>query len=37
MYDVAAISGATISVRSMKGAVSDILETVGILRSNNII
>ncbi len=37
MYDVAAISGATISVRSMKNAVSDILETVGILRSHNLI
>lgn len=37
MYDVAAISGATISVRSMKNAVSDILETVGILRSHNVI
>ncbi|MFV8224733.1 FMN-binding protein [Christiangramia aquimixticola] len=37
LYDVAAISGATISVRSMKNAVGDILETVGILRSNNVI
>lgn len=37
LYDVAAISGATISVRSMKNAVSDILQSVKILRSKNII
>jgi Na+-translocating ferredoxin:NAD+ oxidoreductase RnfG subunit len=37
LYDVAAISGATISVRSMKNAVGDILKTMEILKSNNVI
>ncbi|RKS43347.1 FMN-binding protein [Gillisia mitskevichiae] len=35
--DIAAISGATISVRSMKSAMSDILESVGILHNKKII
>lgn len=35
--DIAAISGATISVRSMKNAMSDILKSVGILHNKEII
>lgn len=35
--DIAAISGATISVRSMKSAMSDILKSVGILHNKKII
>lgn len=35
--DIAAISGATISVRSMKNAMSDILKSVGILHNKKII
>jgi Na+-translocating ferredoxin:NAD+ oxidoreductase RnfG subunit len=35
--DVAAISGATISVRSMKNAVSDILSTIEILHDKKIL
>lgn len=34
---IAAISGATISVRSMKGAVQDILSSVEILQKNNVL
>lgn len=37
MNDVAAISGATISVRSMKQAVQNILDSLKILQTNNII
>ena len=35
--DIAAISGATISVRSMKNAIHNILDSVGILHMKNII
>lgn len=35
--DIAAISGATISVRSMKNAMHDILKSVGILHNQEII
>jgi len=35
--DIAAISGATISVRSMKNAMNDILKSVSILHNKNII
>lgn len=37
MNDVAAISGATISVRSMKRAVQNILDSLKVLKINNII
>lgn len=37
LSDIAAISGATISVRSMKNAMSDILKSVGILHNKKII
>ncbi len=35
--DIAAISGATISVRSMTNAVSDVLKSIGILQENKIL
>lgn len=37
LNDIAAISGATISVRSMKNAIHDILDSVEILHKKNII
>jgi len=35
--DIAAISGATISVRSMTNAVNSVLKSIGILRNNKIL
>ncbi|MFZ0489831.1 MAG: FMN-binding protein [Salegentibacter sp.] len=37
LEDVAAISGATISVRSMKRAVSNILASLEILRNKDVL
>lgn len=37
LNDIAAISGATISVRSMKDAVKDILLSIEILQKNNVL
>ena len=37
LQNIAAISGATISVRSMKSAVKDLLDSVGILKKNDVL
>ncbi|GAB2778408.1 hypothetical protein GCM10010465_26170 [Actinomadura fibrosa] len=37
IHDIAAISGATISVRSMKSAVKDLLVSVEILKENKVL